>query len=536
MSITTPHSAPRPHLLPDPAIKKQVRELLRRNVIEPPDHLPSTLAAIAEELAQYDDEIVELRAQLRSVEADREVLQQHYNDCHGLVAPVRRLLPEILVQIFELCRRVDWDVDKHGEGYPARRLAQPNLLRVAQVCSRWHNIGTGTSTLWNTIEVGHWIRSTIALPLVLERSGKAPLNVAIYYYRNEILKLIAQHSKRWITAKFVFPLADIDLQVFSEARAKLPVLETLNLQAFWAISKEAVDFFAIAPTLRNLTLTGSLISRVATPPLDQLHFLGYVRVRPEVIHICISRMAELSRGAEFRLELSLRFVNKDIYLDIPPTSSDIGRLSMDVAEWIQPEICAKFLGDIFASLTLPYLRDLSFEVGDWRCVLPWPHEEFLAASSRSSFHSHLSTLELYYTFITEEELLEVLHSLPSLKRLAISDQIVDREEKLLVTNNLMRNLTREADTPCLVPELVAFNCYSLLDFDHNLYLDFLVSRLHPEHPIESQLHYIDRGLYPWKLDPTVVARLDELCTKQRLVFSFAEAKHQGRWRSCSQWP
>ncbi|KAJ6542869.1 hypothetical protein B0H19DRAFT_885237, partial [Mycena capillaripes] len=92
------------------------------------------------ELQRYENEIPRLRAQLARAEADYDALKQHYSDVHSLLAPIRRLPSEILVQIFEEC-----------EGPPQNQmahLAQKPLLVVSQVCARWHEIVLGTPTFW----------------------------------------------------------------------------------------------------------------------------------------------------------------------------------------------------------------------------------------------------------------------------------------------------------------------------------------------------------------------------------------------------
>ncbi|KAJ7687704.1 hypothetical protein B0H17DRAFT_1180742 [Mycena rosella] len=86
-------------LLPDPATRLHIRELLRSNS-QSPDHIRSTISALSDELAHYDARIAALREQLTGLEATRAALKAHSDDCEGLLAPIRRLPSELLVKIF----------------------------------------------------------------------------------------------------------------------------------------------------------------------------------------------------------------------------------------------------------------------------------------------------------------------------------------------------------------------------------------------------------------------------------------------------
>ncbi|KAJ7784858.1 hypothetical protein DFH07DRAFT_726623, partial [Mycena maculata] len=55
-----------------------------------------------DEIGRHDDDISRFRAQLRSMESDREALQTHYDAYHSLISPLRRVPTEILVAIFVL--------------------------------------------------------------------------------------------------------------------------------------------------------------------------------------------------------------------------------------------------------------------------------------------------------------------------------------------------------------------------------------------------------------------------------------------------
>ncbi|KAJ6568911.1 hypothetical protein B0H19DRAFT_938619, partial [Mycena capillaripes] len=146
------------NLLPNDVEKSQVRALLRSHS-PPPSHLASTISTISEQLARYENEIPRLRAQLEQAEADCAALKEHYDAVRSLLAPIRRLPSEVLVQIFRGCEdppdedpdtvepaTEDPDSSLHNQ---MARLARQPLLTLSQVCIRWHGIVMGTPTLWD---------------------------------------------------------------------------------------------------------------------------------------------------------------------------------------------------------------------------------------------------------------------------------------------------------------------------------------------------------------------------------------------------
>ncbi|KAF8178871.1 hypothetical protein K438DRAFT_1457434, partial [Mycena galopus ATCC 62051] len=55
------------------------------------------------ELVRYDTEIKRLQTVLNGLVSDRAMLADYADGCQSLFTPVRRLPPELLVEIFEAC-------------------------------------------------------------------------------------------------------------------------------------------------------------------------------------------------------------------------------------------------------------------------------------------------------------------------------------------------------------------------------------------------------------------------------------------------
>ncbi|KAJ7089626.1 hypothetical protein C8R44DRAFT_892311 [Mycena epipterygia] len=172
-----------------------------------------------------------------------------------------------------------------------------------------------------------------------------------------------------------------------------------------------------------------------------------------------------------------------------------------------------------ASLTFPCLTGIFFHAIEYPPTrLPWPHFKFLSLSERSSFHAHLTDLALYEVIITESELLQCLATLPALVFLSISDQpavLPDHTEHLLITDALLAALTKTTESPCLVPQLRIFGFQSILKFDDNVYLKFLLSRVRREAD-QGPLVYTLRWFPGYKraLDDAVWAQLQNLRTQE----------------------
>ncbi|KAJ7159210.1 hypothetical protein C8R43DRAFT_994173 [Mycena crocata] len=468
-----------------------------------------------------------------------QTLPTLYDDYQGRLAPIRRLPAEVLVEVFSICRQFELEAREYALQYFStvhkmhKYLARSSLLKLARVCVWWHRIVMGTPIFWKSIDLTRdmagSIRFDYALGLIergLQRSGKSVIDVAVY--GQPASELVALHSERWRTAKLQF--LSLDLPRLSVVRGRLSLLETLELTSYSYSRSAPVDFFATAPNLRSLTISASLVFKVAVPPLSQLRFLALTKVYSRQIAPCVSSVAQLSPLARFRLQVILAdwcIAPKRAHaLEIRPVVSHIVGLTMDITEAFKRLHCFYVHGAIFASLTLPNLRELSMKLGDYpNYSLPWPHAPFLRLSARSAFDEHLTSLELYHTLISVTQLLEVLDTLPSLERLAIGDHVNTRGVPLqLITGTLLERLTLRGDAPCLVPRLHYFRCRSLLRCSSRVYSRFLQSRaeIGSGRPFEHALRWMDG----WRrdLDPAILAEIQELRLQEKLVFSFAQTR------------
>ncbi|KAJ7491726.1 hypothetical protein B0H11DRAFT_2191192 [Mycena galericulata] len=535
------------HLLPSSDTAAHIHELLRSHG-PPPELLPFTISAFSDELAGLDQQISQLQdsTHLGGMESDRRILYSHYTACLSVLAPIRRVPSEILVEIFQIC--LDSFLSRQNttmlqpRAFEMARLAHSPLFTVSQVCARWHGIVMGNPSLWSTIELDSLVwaeegRIDIVMALIesiLERGDTSPLNLSICGETHPpALQLLAAHSERWKTVEIMCSMRNF--QHLAGVKGKIPQLETLMLD-IWGVKEELapMDFFAIAPRLKSCSASGELVAATVTLPPHRMHTLGCIDlVFATEILAAVALMSCPTPPTKFQLQFNppkWAYAVEPSDPNIPPVISTVGALSMDTRNGFSREDCLGAFGAILPILTLPSLHEFSFNSVQYPAFpIYWPHTEFLAISARSSFDSHLHTLRLAHVVITEAELLESLSALPLLQWLEIGEhQLVGGDlgaEPHLITNNLFSTLTRTSGSPSFIPHLRHLSCWSLLQFDDTKYLDCLLSRLQ-EVPFEAELRSLP-GRHR-ALDPNVFQRLWELRVQKKLKFSFYDS-----FKSCT---
>ncbi|KAF8439930.1 hypothetical protein L210DRAFT_3645879 [Boletus edulis BED1] len=162
------------------------------------------------QLATIQDHVTRLKACL----ADMEGHQAHTEDTlvklHAALAPIKRLPPELLSEIFEHCLDGSNAVLFSGT---ARHSEAPLLL--GRVCRSWRTVAHATPRLWRDIVVnvcdGRYSEELRrdALPVLqtwLAHSGSLPLKLDVLCKTERVLpglmdlfEIIATHGARWKT-------------------------------------------------------------------------------------------------------------------------------------------------------------------------------------------------------------------------------------------------------------------------------------------------------------------------------------------------
>jgi hypothetical protein len=119
-----------------------------------------------------------LESQLSLLQAQRIGLVESSTVKRALLAPIRRLAPETLGEIFELC-------NSSSVTPGVRRIISPDStpLLMGRVCRKWRQVAMGNPQLWTSIALEHTaemplkVNPFIIIPAWLNRSGCLPLNI-----------------------------------------------------------------------------------------------------------------------------------------------------------------------------------------------------------------------------------------------------------------------------------------------------------------------------------------------------------------------
>ncbi|KAJ7204957.1 hypothetical protein GGX14DRAFT_569097 [Mycena pura] len=233
----------------------------------------------------------------------------------------------------------------------------------------------------------------------------------------------------------------------------LPLLETLVIipRDDSRLTQE-VDIFEVAPRLRTFKCSAHLLRYFRTIPYKQLHRMDAPTFKI-VLENCKTRSPTLDE------------------LGISETTSNISDLSFCLECKFRRNHCRLTFQAIFASLTVPCLKELSLKFSSKCYPLAWAHTQFLALCARSAFADpeHLQSLCLCDVCMTQGWLLQGGY-LPALTRLAISDhELVDKVDATM-------RLLCALKPPSIVPHLENLVLRSRRAVSDAAFLDFVASR------------------------------------------------------------
>jgi hypothetical protein len=197
-----------------------------------------------------------------------------YETLHmALVAPIKRLPPEVLSEIFLHCIDTD-SSDLHNERDLAPRLDKAPLL-LGSVCSRWRSISLSTPRLWAsfalTVKRKYRKNDMVLASTWLARAGTCHLYISLAIsgsYQNcmrPLMEVFARHCEYWYDVHLSLPLHA--LRSLSAVKNRLPRLQRLHLSQSL---DDSVDMFESAPQLRCFRLDWSMKEMTIKVPWNQL--------------------------------------------------------------------------------------------------------------------------------------------------------------------------------------------------------------------------------------------------------------------------
>ncbi|KAL1675957.1 hypothetical protein EV122DRAFT_280617 [Schizophyllum commune] len=199
------------------------------------------------ELQRVDDEITRLQAL-------REQIKTQLALSCAMIAPVRRLPPELLARIFL----------EHARGFVEREWSLVIATTVAGVSATWRRVACSAPEFWTHISLAPIVAFTYShLELCLSRSGSSLLHIhgegaTGEALRKQIIRLLPE-AHRWKSLSlghgYLFKLSGIlacALPCLERANLRIPSL--LRQYTDPDVKHLALNFLADAPRLHDLTL------------------------------------------------------------------------------------------------------------------------------------------------------------------------------------------------------------------------------------------------------------------------------------------
>ncbi|KAK7013783.1 hypothetical protein R3P38DRAFT_3003941 [Favolaschia claudopus] len=453
----------------------------------------------------------------------RNLLASYASDCRSLLAPVRRLSDELLVEIFELCR--PWGLFEITENITpaqeAARVSQRHLLQLAEVCCNWHRVITGTPRLWSviTLDTSVWdqclapyykIIGSLQYSLSRGRDHHLTLRLAVSKdFHNKtltrsVVQLLCSHAHRWRDV-YIWSDDGGPPQDLSLASGKLGQLRTLDLDV--DVEWKGADVFLEAPNLRELRFKGEVAS-LPRLPWSQIQICQYTGNNTNHAQLPLSSLLLATNALEFTLALDLREHVLPVAGDSTTTSSHMETLTLQLAA-DDPDTIA--LGRYRPSPNLPLSQLLN----------------------RSDFSTHLLRLKLH-AILTDVDLLLCLGSLPRLEELVIVEARLSDDEMDgmgVITDTFLQALLVVDGSPSapLIPRLNYFDVTSRLEFSDSLFAEVVKSRIaHLKRLDDSMIFDIclwwECGEPFRELSSEFVDYLTDLAARDELLFSITRVE------------
>ncbi|KAJ7326404.1 hypothetical protein DFH08DRAFT_339253 [Mycena albidolilacea] len=194
--------------------------------------------------------------QLRCQEMSQYLSAKRY-----LLAPVRRLPPELLQEVF-LFTVISNTYALTASSPPRRSRNAASLrkaldaIRLAHVCSYWRAVALNAAQLWALILLRLSDRSGIAqLHFHIKHAKLAPLTIICHEWAGwKVLRDLARQSHHWrnITLRIKSYFQELDV-----VRSRVTLLRSLCIKTCELDAGRTINIFQDAPSLRHVSLTVS---------------------------------------------------------------------------------------------------------------------------------------------------------------------------------------------------------------------------------------------------------------------------------------
>ena len=406
-----------------------------------------TISVAHADILRLDGEITRLNAILDGLTRKRGALQTYTQLHTALVAPIRRLPPEVLSEIF-----LRYKDENHNISLP--RLNKAPLL-LGGVCGRWRTIALSTPRLWNSFALTirpKYLKSDAMLAKTwLARAAACPLTIRLGSrgdYQNPmrlLIKVFLLHCEQWYDIHIAVPLPVLE-SLTPPAKNRLPRLQKLSLDVELY---EPLRIFECAPRLRWLKLASDLDPAMVKVPWNQIEYFDMGRRQ---IDQCLNLLRATSNLETCVIDL--------VSFEPSQSHSPVELLclhSMTISG--NPT-------HFFDILLLPKLREISITQSFWTAT-----SQLISVLSRCS----LAKLSLNLRNLSDNDMIRVLQACPSLVQL---DLYYQRMSTPFLAQFAYRRAPENSTTQQLVPMLHTLNItYYGTEFNIPDFADAIQSRI-----------------------------------------------------------
>ncbi|KAK0234265.1 hypothetical protein IW262DRAFT_1335466 [Armillaria fumosa] len=371
------------------------------------------------DLFRYDREIQCHLDTVERLKRDRAEIDEYIKQKKSLLAPVRRLPPELLCAVFA----------------EAIKAEDPtSSLRIALVCTHWRRLALSTPSLWSTITLdlkcpfskssrdnhGAWI------PLYLHRSQDEPLQIDFRDSRHNDADLVTWPSRGFLSTLFTEAHRWKEVHIsFMHSQSFFFLGEFVKGSVFPRLQSVDVTYFGgsnvidamtsvllLAPNLRTLSFKGHLLSNDDGAPMpansirtfkadmilsDIGRFVSTIASMPELTHVTVGCFT-CSHVANHPVEVLSHLTSLTL-------------LMHDYSYHNIQAIITPLLLPNLASLSLVHEKD-GVSAGN---LFKFSHLEHLLRSCANS----LRRLHILYLPIDTKDLILMFETIPRLRELII---------------------------------------------------------------------------------------------------------------------
>ncbi|THU77795.1 hypothetical protein K435DRAFT_846052 [Dendrothele bispora CBS 962.96] len=401
-------------------------------------HVSQCLIDAEREAQLCDDEIQRLEADIVALRNQQQRIYRRIDRYRSLLAPIRKLPPEVLGRIFRLICI---------ENSVAAEIDCP-AVHLSHVCAGWRDLALSTPSLWSRISIDLFQSehdpSQVRLMLNTCLALSNPLPIFLHLTITDeadiadfILQSVVRHCARWAEVHLNIDASHFDK--LSPIKGNLPLLHSLEVQTLDDFempqdldSPESLDCFSPAPRLRAVAIG-------KTYPTTDISALPWGHISDLKLHFftdldCVNDVLRLAAWAR-RVTLSRCTLMGD-----PP--SNISRRfthSLESLSVILDEDNPD-PSQFFRAWIMPRLNCLHLSIREMD-HLPrevYTFEDFPRFMRRSE--CTVTTLSLVNLRLSDVEIIALLQCLTSLADLTLHEHRNDRRN-LSLTSSLLRMMT-----------------------------------------------------------------------------------------------